>query len=103
MRVIFVDTGYWVASINPHDQLHNKAREVGTQLGVHTLITSDMVLAEVLNMYAERGAHLREAAAQAALAILSDAGVEVVPQTRRLFQDALALYRSRPDQGWSCR
>lgn len=25
MRVVFADTGYWVALLNPHDDLHNKA------------------------------------------------------------------------------
>ena len=101
MRTVFVDTGYWVASVNPRDQLHNKAQEVGAQLGPCSLVTSDMILTEVLNMFAEKGEHLRGVAVQTILAIMSDPRVEVVPQTRRLFQDAFDLYRNRLDQGWS--
>ena len=26
MKVVFADTGYWAALINPRDQLHEKAR-----------------------------------------------------------------------------
>jgi len=28
MRTVFADTGYWIASINPNDNLHSKAREI---------------------------------------------------------------------------
>ena len=41
-------------------------------------------------MFAKRGAQLREAAVLAVAAIMSDPQIEVVPQTRRLFQNALA-------------
>jgi uncharacterized protein len=101
MRTVFVDTGYWVASVNPRDQLHSKAQEAGAQLGPCSLVTSDMILTEVLNMFAEKGVHLRRVAVQTTVAIMSDARVEVVPQTRRLFQDAFDLYRNRLDQSWS--
>jgi uncharacterized protein len=101
MRSIFVDTGYWIAVVNPRDELHHKAITVADQLGPCALVTSDMVLAEVLNMFAERGAYLREAAVAAVQAISGDPSIDVVPQTRRLFQDALALYRQRSDKSWS--
>jgi predicted nucleic acid-binding protein len=101
MRSIFVDTDYWVASITPHDNLHVKAITTSAQLAACHLITSDMVLAELLNMFAKGGTHLRKAAVRAIDAITSNPQVEVVPQTRRLFQNALALYRQRPDKDWS--
>ena len=101
MRTVFVDTGYWIASINPRDQLHNKASEVGEKLGRCRLVTSDMVLVEVLNMFAETGEHLRSVAVKAILEISKDSRIDVVPQTRHLFQDAFNLYRNRLDQGWS--
>ena len=101
MRTVFVDTGFWVASVNPRDQLHDKAHRAAAQLGPCSLVTSDMILTEVLNMFAEKGEHLRGAAAQMVFTIISDPRVEVVPQTRRLFQDAFDLYPNRLDQGWS--
>lgn len=101
MRSVFVDTDYWVATINPRDGLHDKAIGISGQLGSCTLVTSEMVLAEVLNMFARRGAHLREMAVKAVDAIMSNPQVYVEPQTRRLFQKALALYRQRLDKDWS--
>src|SRR5260370_34728896 len=101
MRAIFADTGYWVAIIHPNDGLHNKAMTVSRQLGEISIVTSDMVLVEVLNMFSGRGVHLREAAGKAVEEITNDPTIEVVPQTRQLFREALSLYRARPDKEWS--
>jgi uncharacterized protein len=101
MRLVFADTSYWIATINPRDNLHDRAMAAVNLLWPCKLITSDMVLVEVLNAFAERGDYIRQTAAAAIQAIAEDAGTEVVPQTRRLFQEACALYRQRLDKGWS--
>ena len=48
MKVIFADTGYWVAVLNPQDQLNRKAGEVARSLGKFRIVTSEMVLDELL-------------------------------------------------------
>jgi uncharacterized protein len=101
MREVFADAGYWIALISPRDNLHRRALAVSQALDGSRIVTSDMVLIEVLNAFAERGEHLRVAAARAVAGILDDAATIVVPQTRRLFHEALALYAKRPDQCWS--
>lgn len=98
---MFADTGYWVALINPRDNLHQRATEVSQQLGAVRIVTSEMVLTEVLNTFAAWGDYPRNRAATAVLTISQDAAIEVVPQTRRLFNQALQLYLQRPDKGWS--
>jgi predicted nucleic acid-binding protein len=95
MRAIFADTGYWVAIIYPHDGLHHRAMAVSRELEQCSIVTSEMVLTEVLNMFSGRGSHLREAAARAVQEIVSDPRVEVIPQTPQLFREALNLYQSR--------
>jgi uncharacterized protein len=55
MRAIFADTGYWVAVIHPHDGLHERAMAVSRELGQCVIVTSEMVLVEVLNMFSSRG------------------------------------------------
>jgi predicted nucleic acid-binding protein len=65
MRSIFVDTDYWIASIIPRDRLHHKAITVSRKLAGCTLVTSEMVLAEMLNMFARGGPYLREVAVDA--------------------------------------
>jgi predicted nucleic acid-binding protein len=101
MRSIFADTSYWIATINPKDHLHDRAMFVVRQLGTFRLITSDMILVEVLNALAEWGEYIRRTAIDAVQAITEDAATEVVPQTRHLFQDAFGLYRRRLDKSWS--
>jgi uncharacterized protein len=65
MPSLFADTGYWIALINPRDSLHDKAITVGKQLGSSAIVSSDMVLTEVMNMFAERGSHLRDVGVKA--------------------------------------
>ncbi len=45
MRVVFADTGYWVALLNPKDELHQKAQELAKTIGSLYIFTSEMVLA----------------------------------------------------------
>src|SRR5262245_5153644 len=101
MPAVFADTGYWIAIINPNDSLHHTAQKVSRELGSRRIVTSDMILVEVLDAFAEKGPYLREAAANAIERIVANVGVDVVPQTRKLFRDAFALYRMRSDKGWS--
>lgn len=49
MRVVFADTGYWVALLNPRNDLHNKAINLSKALQPAHIVTSEMVLTEVLN------------------------------------------------------
>jgi len=101
MRAVFADTGYWVAVIHPLDGLHERAMAVSAQLEERSFVTSEMVLAEVLNTFSGHGQHLREAAARTVHEIAADPNVEVFPQIRQLFREALALYETRADKIWS--
>lgn len=49
MRRVFADAGYWIALLNARDGLHAKALEVSATLGRSRIVTSEMVLTEVLN------------------------------------------------------
>jgi predicted nucleic acid-binding protein len=60
-----------------------------------------MVLVEVLNALASYGPHLRQAAEGMVRMIVDDAAMDVVPQTRKLFQNAYVIYGSHPDKEWS--
>jgi predicted nucleic acid-binding protein len=101
MRSIFADAGYFIALLNPKDDLHGKAKSVSGELEHARLITSEMVLAEVLAFYADKGPLLREAAANAATQLCNNLNVTVVPQTSLQFRAALDLYRARSDKEWS--
>ena len=100
MKQVFVDTSYWIALLNPRDHLHARVLDVSRGLPQVRLITSEMVLGELLNGLSEFGP-LRMAAAEAAEAIRTDASLTLVAQTTEQFQGALKLYQKSTDKNWS--
>ena len=101
MRVIFADTGYWVALLNPHDDLHSKAISFSKSLQPIHIVTSEMVLAEVLNDFSNRGNYFRQAAINLMKSLYQSPNITVIAQTSQQFQTALNLYEQRPDKAWS--
>jgi len=100
MRRVFADTGYWIAVLDPKDQLHERAKQVSRSLGNAKIVTTEMVVAELLNFFADRSDR-RAVVTAAVTAILQDANTEVVPQTSLQFRDAYSRYKARPDKEWS--
>jgi uncharacterized protein len=101
MKTLFADTGYWIALLDPQDTLHQKAIHVSSALTQAQICTSDMVFTEVLNHFAKRGNFLRQAAVALLQSAQENPAIEIVTQTPDRFQQALTLYRQRPDQAWS--
>lgn len=101
MRFIFADTGYWVALLNPGDNLHQKAQSLAKTLQPVHIITSEMVLTEVLNDFSKRGEYLRDVAAELIRDLRSHPNTTIVPQTSQQFDQALLLYTQRKDKQWS--
>ena len=101
MRVVFADTGYWIAATNPEDALHERAGFAAQQLGEVQIVTSEMVLVEFLNFMGRYGEYKRKLAAQVVREIINDSDVEVVPQTSMQFSAAMRLYEDRLDHRWS--
>jgi uncharacterized protein len=99
MTPVFADTSFWVALINPADQLHAKAGEVRRHLFGSRFVTSELVLVEVLNYFASLRS--RPLAAATVRDIMEDQSIEVVPYTRDAFLAGFALYEARPDKGYS--
>jgi len=100
MTRVFADAGYWIALLNPRDALHEKARQASASLGRTRIITSEVVLAEVLNAFASKGDLLRMATCVLVDRIRSNPNAETVPMTSSAFRQALELYRSRADKTW---
>jgi uncharacterized protein len=101
MSQVFADTGYWIPLLNPRDELHKRAQEVSATLGSTHIVTSEWVLTELLNSFAERGMHLRVVVSKTVAALRINPGVIVVPQTSASFADAFELYQDRSDKSWS--
>ena len=100
MNAVFADAGYWIALLNPRDQLHTKALTISNTLQGRTILTSQMVLTDFLNHYAALGQPFRQRAVQVVRSLQDDPDVEIVPQTEARFTAALTLYAQRPDKEW---
>ncbi len=102
MKKIFVDTLYLVALINKNDQWNEKASALKKRIGSEVkLVTTDIVLIEVLNFFCEYGKNLRRQVSLFVRDILEDIEFEVVPFVETVFLDGLELYESRLDKGYS--
>ncbi|HEY2548856.1 MAG TPA: PIN domain-containing protein [Candidatus Acidoferrum sp.] len=101
MRVVFADTSYWIAFLNPRDGLHAKAIALSQQVATSRIVTSEMVLAELLNSFSAAGPGLRSSAVRTVEALLGSHSVVVFPQTSEQFARALQRYKQSEDKGWS--
>jgi predicted nucleic acid-binding protein len=101
MKTVFADTNYWIAVINPRDDLRDRARAATAPGGGLRIVTTDWVLVEVLNYFADKGAAVRMTAARTCDYIRNDPNVEVVPALRNDLEAASALYRQNADKEWS--
>lgn len=101
MNRIFADAHYWVAILNEKDQCHAAAERISRTLRGATIVTTEETIAEVLAFFGERGRYLRGVAAEFVAEILCDPNIVVRPQSHRTFREGFALYRARPDKGYS--
>jgi predicted nucleic acid-binding protein len=103
MKKVFADTGYWIALLNPEDDLHQKARQISvtlisTPIVTSEIVTSEMVFTELLNAFSSNGKSYRQKAVKFIKHAFVNPEIEVILQTDTLFQNALELYDQRPDQ-----
>ncbi|NJL21089.1 MAG: type II toxin-antitoxin system VapC family toxin [Leptolyngbyaceae cyanobacterium SM1_3_5] len=101
MRLVFVDTFYWIALANPQDNWHRRARDAYSLLMQSKLITTDEVLIEFLNYFSTAGSYTRAGIFQRVQSILQNERIEVIPQTHESFLAGLSLYSQRFDKGYS--
>ncbi len=100
MKRVFADTSYWIAHLNPADSLHRNARNAAREHAENVIVTSEMVLTEVLNAFSGAGRSRRNAAVRLVNSLRGTPGYEVVAQSSDWFDKALALYAARPDKSW---
>lgn len=101
MTRIFADTLHLIALINPKDQWHSRSVETEVAIADVDVVTTDDVLIELLNFYAEHGELKRRKVAAFVREILLDVRIEVVARNETGFLSALDLYESRLDKGYS--
>jgi len=98
---VFADTGYWAALQDSRDRLHGTALALTNEIESLRIVTTQMVLVEVLNMFGSRGEQQRRLAREVVERAERSVDVEIVPQTAAQFRAALERYTQRSDQTWS--
>jgi predicted nucleic acid-binding protein len=99
--VLFVDTVFYVAVIDPHDQFRPRVDALMEDVVAAHKVTTDAVLMEVLAWAGTRGAFHRAAGLALIDEVRRDPKTTIVRQTPELFDAGLELYRRRPDKGYS--
>ena len=97
---IFADASYWIALLHEQDANHDLALLLRDELRGRPMVTTEMVLVEVLNFFAEFGPRQRRAAVNLLFDLQADDSVDIVEQSTGQFWDAVAYYNARPDQEW---
>ena len=101
MKIVFVDSLYWIALINPKDQWYSVTVEAKKRYGSAKFVTTEAVLIEVLNYFSTYGARFRFISSQVTRAILDDPDIEVLPINSSLFLSGLNLDEQTLDKGYS--
>ena len=78
MKKIFADTGYWIALLNPEDDLHQKSRQIASSLTSTRIVTSEMVFTELLNAFSGKGRTYRQKAVRFINHSFTNPEIEVV-------------------------
>jgi hypothetical protein len=79
VKKVFADAGYWVAVINLHDDLHDKAIRISSSLSPYLIVTSEMALCEVATYFSDKGPRLRQAVVDLIRSIRTNPNSRVIP------------------------
>ena len=97
---IFLDTAYAIALSVESDTHHERAVEISEELESKNipLVTTRAVLLEIGNALSKR--RYRQAAVELLDALEQDPQVKIESLSEELYQQAFALFSSRPDKEW---
>ena len=84
MAVVFADSSYWIALLNPRDELHMIAE--GLSKNYEETLTSEMVLTEVATFFSAHGANIRGATVSLIRDLQKNAHCRIVRQTHEHFR-----------------
>ena len=96
--MIFVDTGYLIALLNPRDQLFQRAKAWAHALA-EPLVVTEYVIWELVNGFSMPADRLK--VHQALAEIQRNPDWEWIPASSDLFNAGLQYHREREDKEWS--
>ncbi|MBW4620120.1 MAG: nucleic acid-binding protein [Cyanosarcina radialis HA8281-LM2] len=100
MKLIFADTFYWIALLNPKDNWHQIALDRARN-NTDPIVTTDGIIDEVLNYAASKGNLIRQKALLMCTQILRELTINIIAHTPKLRQLGFDLFEQRSDKGYS--
>jgi len=97
----FADTWFWIGLLHEPDQHHKIATAVYKKIGDPQIVTSEMVLTEVLNVFRKFGPRWRTICCDYIDLLRTRAEIMVIGQTSDYFRRGVAKYRRHRDKEWS--
>lgn len=99
-RTVFLDTSFILALENKDDPHHERAKALDSELLKENagLLLHWGILFEIADGYARIGRRAR--GLELLTNLFTEEGYRISPITETLLQQALSLYRSRPDKDW---
>jgi hypothetical protein len=97
MKPVFADTFFFFAILNRADPLHQHAAAYSRNTRL-LRITTDWIITELADGLSKIGD--RERFMDIYRHIQTSPAIRVVPASRLLMEEAIALYASRPDKDW---
>ena len=98
MDEVFGDAWYWIALLHPKDQGHARAVALSDKIRGRRIVTSEMVLTEVVSRYSKSGAYWRNRAVEVVRKLASSPEITIVEQTHLRFASALAEFEKFSDK-----
>lgn len=98
MSEVFGDAWYWIALLHPKDQGHARAIEISRKIRGRHIVTSEMVLTEVVSQFARSGPYWRNKAVETVHKLATSPGITIIIQTHAQFEAALTEFEKYSDK-----
>ncbi|MGI8966427.1 MAG: type II toxin-antitoxin system VapC family toxin, partial [Limisphaerales bacterium] len=98
MKAVFADTSFFLASLNPDDELHDQAIALSREI-IAPRLTTAFVLWEVANAMSR--ATQRSQFVEFYSRLKEHPRARIIPVSQKLFDRGYELYASRKDKDWS--
>ncbi|MCW5849923.1 MAG: type II toxin-antitoxin system VapC family toxin [Anaerolineae bacterium] len=101
MKAVFLDTVYWIARLDPRDQMRPQVLKAVANLGRFQGVTTEAVLLETANYFSRANRVTRQGVTELIYQVLLHPDFQTIPQTHDWFRAGLALYGARLDKQYS--
>ena len=98
MKKIFIDSSFFIAILHRGDQHHKEAADIASKLINIKFVTTEMVLAEVLNSLANKGGYTRSVVTKYVEEMYKDENIIIITQDEIQFKKGFELYKKLHDK-----